>query len=176
MHLTLPLPKGERVTSVSGEAISLLKNSKLVQVTERYFIAVVLIAWVASGFTIFKREIKAIREMPRILSLIHDEKKRAIDGQIYDFAQAVVNNTPPNASMIFLYENPNRLRKALYYLYPRKVTPAHLVVQSGDLPMQRYVAAYLDEGHPSWKALTEDPSLERIQEGHGGAIYRIKGR
>ncbi|MEK6790726.1 MAG: hypothetical protein AABY45_03385 [Deltaproteobacteria bacterium] len=153
-----------------------MKNSKLVQVTEQYFIAIVLIGWVLFDFTSFKREIIAIKELPRILSLSHDEKKRAIDGQIYDFAQAIVNNTQPNASMIFLYENPNRLRKALYYLYPRRVTPAHLAVKTGDLPMHGYLAAYLDEGHPSWKALNEDASLERIQEGHGGAIYRVKGR
>lgn len=136
--------------------------------------AAALILWVVLGWSTFKREIKAVVEWPRILSLSHDEGKRKIDGQIYDFAQAVVNNTPANASMIFLYENPNRLRKALYYLYPRKVIPAHLAMNPGETPLHGYVAVYLDEGHQSWKALNEDASLERIQEGHGGAIYKIK--
>ena len=37
-------------------------------------------------------EVIAIKELLHPVSL-HDEKKRAIDGQIHDFAQAIVNNT-----------------------------------------------------------------------------------
>ncbi|MBI5236612.1 MAG: hypothetical protein HY886_10250 [Deltaproteobacteria bacterium] len=152
-----------------------MKNSKSVQVAERYFIAMALIAWIAAGFTIFKREIKAALELPRILSLIPDEKKRVIDGQIYDFAQAVVNNTPPNASLIFLYDNPNRLRKALYYLYPRKVEPA-LAAKREEFDKHDYLAAYLVEGHDAYRALGADDALELLHEGHGGAIFGIKRR
>lgn len=148
-------------------------------------LTVVVVLWIALNTSLFGKEIKAAVKIPVNLSMTVEEKKLAVDGPVYRFASELILKTPPDAALLFLYENLNRFKKTVYYTYPRRITPVNNFddIKDSDILKNGYLAVYLNEGVPSGKLppsrallkLDGNPLLNKISGADNWAIYKVTG-
>ncbi len=142
-------------------------------------LTIVVVLWLALNTSLFGKEIKAAAKIPANLSMSAGEKKLSVDGPVYAFASELTKITPPDAAILFLYENINRFKKTVYYTYPRRITPVNNFTGIKDSEMLKngYLAAYLNEGVSSetLRKLDGNPLLGRISGKDNWAIYKVTG-
>ncbi|MBI5970628.1 MAG: hypothetical protein HY884_05690 [Deltaproteobacteria bacterium] len=152
---------------------------------EALSLAAITALWLALNVSLFEKEIKAVIKIPANLSMTVEEKKLAVDGPVYKFAVELTSKTPPDASVLFLFESVTRFRKAVYYTYPRRITPVNNFndIKDSEILKNGYLAVYLNEGGitalgapaETLHKLDKNPLLVRISGADNWAIYKIKG-
>lgn len=147
-------------------------------------LAVITVLWLVLNTSLFGKELKAVGKIPANLSMTIEEKKLAVDGPVYIFASELTSKTPSDASVLFLYENITRFRKAVYYTYPRRITPVNDLKDLNDADMLKndFVAVYLNEGgvnsvgatSETLHKLDRNPLLKKISGADNWAIYTVR--
>lgn len=136
----------------------------------RWLCGVVLVAWIGAGHQYLRAEWFSITAVPSLWAMDVVEKKRRIDGPLYDFLLKTGDIVPASqAEVIHLYaiDGGYTLQKSNYYLYPRSL---HLIdpasVRAEDFSDGSYFVFYIPPGR-----LKADP--EGVQRGFDELIARL---